>query len=106
MQNQLAQVKIGEKFSPPPYLTETKGVGTLVSLILSNALVLAGILLLISIILGGFAIIQGAGSGDPEKGAQGKKAATASFIGFLIIFSAYWIIKVVELITGVNIVSQ
>ncbi|MDO8503756.1 MAG: hypothetical protein Q7S60_03625 [bacterium] len=101
----LLAIDIGEKFSPPPYLKETKGVGTLVSLILSNALILAGILLLISIIIGGLALIQGAGSGDPEKGAQGKKAATASFIGFLIIFSAYWIIKLIELVTGISILS-
>lgn len=99
-------VNIVEPFNPPDYLKETTGVGTLVSLILSNALVLAGILLLISIILGGFAIIRGAGSGDPKAGAQGKQAATASFIGFLIIFSAYWIIRIVELITGLKIVSQ
>ncbi len=96
-------VNIVEQFKPPEYLKQTTGVGTLVSVILSNALILAGILLLISIIMGGLALIQGAGSGEPEKGAQGKKAATASFIGFLIIFSAYWIIKIVELITGLKI---
>lgn len=103
MQNQLAQVPIGDKFSPPEYLKDTKGVGTLVSLVLSNALVLAGILLLISILLGGFAIIRGAGSGDPKAGAQGKQAATASFIGFLIIFASYWIIRLVEFVTGAKI---
>ena len=40
---------------------------------------------------------------DPKKLSQGQKAITSAVIGFLIIFASYWIIKLVEVITGLNI---
>ncbi len=100
---QIAQVNIGDKFNPP--FTEVSQTGTLVSLLVSNLYVIAGVFLLIFIILGGLGMIMGAGQNDPQKVAQGKKAVTTAIVGFLIIFASYWIIQLVELLTGVNILK-
>ena len=101
--NKFIAVNIGTNFNSP--FGKTVGLGGLVSIILSNALIIAGVILLILLILGGFSIIMGAGQSDPQRIEQGKKAATAAVIGFIIIFVAYWIIQIAELVTGVKILN-
>jgi len=99
----LAQINIGETFNSP--WGRPQGFGDLVSIILSNALILAGLILLFLLIGGGLMMIIGAGQSDPQSSAKGKQAATAAFVGFIIIFAAYWIIRFVESITGLHILE-
>jgi len=79
--------------------------GALISIFLKNVYVIAGVLLLVLLIFGGISIISSAGGGDAKKTAQGQKAMTSALIGFLIIFASYWIIRIVEVITGLNIMG-
>jgi hypothetical protein len=98
-------VNIGDVFfgTGGHFLKETTGVGTLVSIILSNAIVIAGILLFFLFLFGGISMIIGAGQSSPEKAARGRQAVTAAVIGFIIIFGAYWIIQIIEKITHIDI---
>ncbi len=96
--NLLAQVPIGPSFGSQ--FGQTKGVNDLVSLILKGAFVLAGIVIIFYFILGGYMIISGGASGDPKAAAQGKQAISSAFIGLVIVFVAYWIVRAIELITG------
>lgn len=75
-------------------------IGKLVTLFLNVAFVLAGLLLLIFFIMGGIGMIAGAGSNEPQKVEAAKKAATSALIGFVIVFAAYWIVKLIGQITG------
>ena len=79
--------------------------GALISIVLKNVYMIAGVLLLFLLIFGGISIIMSAGGGDAKKAAQGKKAVTGAVIGFLVIFASYWIIQIIEFITGLNILS-
>jgi hypothetical protein len=45
-------------------------------------------------------VIKSAGS---EGKGKGKDAITNALVGFIIIFSAYWIIQAIEIITGIPI---
>ena len=96
-------VNIGSEFGSP--FGQNYGFGDLVSIILSNALVVAGIILLFLLIFGGISMIMGAGQDNPEQAAKGKQATTSAVIGFIIIFAAYWIIQIIETITGLNILK-
>jgi len=78
-------------------------LGTLVSVLLFNAYVLAGIIFFLLILFGGFGIIMGSSGGNPEQTAKGGKAVAAALGGFLIIFLSYWIIRIIEVITGIDI---
>ena len=80
-------------------------IATLVNLIVKNALTIAGIILLFLLIFGGFSFIIGSGQSDPKKAAQGKQAITSALIGFAIVFVAYFIIQIIEIITGLNILN-
>ncbi|MCK4588586.1 hypothetical protein KAT60_02095 [Candidatus Woesebacteria bacterium] len=99
----IAQIDIGKEFGSP--FGKDYGLADLVSIILSNALVVAGIILLFLLIFGGISMIMGAGQDNPEAAAKGKQAATSAVIGFIIIFAAYWIIQIIETVTGLNILE-
>ncbi|MEK7182620.1 MAG: hypothetical protein AAB694_00470 [Patescibacteria group bacterium] len=98
---EIAQVKIGEEVFKTPF----QDFGSLVSVILSNTYIIAGVVVLFLIVFGGLGIIMGAGSGDQQKTGQGRQAVTAGVIGFLIIFASYWIIQLIEAITGISILG-
>lgn len=93
-------VDIGTEFGPAKTFPT---VGKFISTLLPNIYILAGLLLFLLLIFGGFGIIIGAGGDDPKKTGQGKQAVTAALIGFLIIFLSYWIIQIIEVITGFKI---
>lgn len=80
-----------------------KEPATLVTLIVRNSLTIAGIILLVLIIAGGFMMIASAGSGDQKRAATAKTMITDAAIGFLVIFLSYFIIQIVEVITGIQI---
>jgi len=103
MNNLIADVAIGKKFGS--VFGQTKGFSDLVSVFLFNALAISGVILLIFFIVGGVMVIVGAGQGKSETAGRGKTAVTSALIGFLIIFCAYWIIEIVEIITDLNILN-
>jgi hypothetical protein len=98
--NYLSQgVDIGAKFGSP--LGTTKTIGDLVSTGLGIAFVVAGIILLVSFIIAGIGLISGAGDNNPEKLEKGKQALTSTVIGFVVVFTAYWIVKLIQQVTGI-----
>lgn len=78
-------------------------IGAFISAVLPNVYIFAGIILFILMLVGGLIVIAGASKGEPESLEKGKKAITAALIGFLIIFTSYWIIQIIETITGIAI---
>lgn len=81
-------------------------VAPLISSLLKYSLMIAGIILLGLIIFGGFSMIASAGSGDSKKAEQSKKTITSAVIGFLVVFCSYFIIQIIELLTGLNILNN
>ncbi|HEX6977128.1 MAG TPA: hypothetical protein VF185_02085 [Patescibacteria group bacterium] len=96
-------VNIGSQFGSPFGVTNT--LGDLVSLLLKASFTIAGLLILFFIAFAGFQMIAGAGSGNPESAKKGREAATAAVLGFVIIFVAYWIVRIIEIITGLRLIS-
>ena len=112
MSSLLAQtpVDIGEQWilkpsQPIGTATQFQTPGAFISILLKNIYVLSGVMLLVLLIFGGISIIMGGGKSDPRKAGQGKKVATAAVIGFFVIFAAYWIIQIIQKVTGVEILN-
>jgi len=104
----LAQVDIGRDFRINPNQgisdpSQFQTIGGLISAILPNLYVAAGLILLFFLIFGGVMIILGAGKGESQQAEKGKKIVTNTLIGFLVIFLSYWIIQIVEIVTGIPI---
>lgn len=82
-----------------------KTLGDLISLILKFSFVIAGVLILVMFLIAGFQIVMGAGQNNPDSAKKGKQAATTAAIGFVIVFVAYWIVRLIEIITKVNFIT-
>lgn len=93
-------VNIEDAFPPA---RNFKDIGSLVNVLVPNFMILAGILIFIGVLAGGFMMIRGAGSGDAHASENAKNAITALIIGMLLIFGAYWIVQIIEFVMGVTI---
>jgi hypothetical protein len=82
-------------------LMYTSGIGSLITLFLNIAFVLAGLVLLFFFILGGISLMGSAGKSDPQAAEQAKKTLTSAVIGFVVVFASYWIVKLVGQLIGV-----
>ena len=71
----------------------------LVNLIVRNVFVIGGIVIYILIFYAGFKFIQDTSKGKEEA----QKIITAALIGAITMFSAYWILQIVQVLTGVDV---
>jgi len=100
-------IDLGQEF----WLKEGQGIkgshfdsfGGLISLLLPSLYTLAGIILLFFLIFGGLTVILGAGKGSDEQIEKGKKILTSTLIGFLVVIFSYWIIEILQIVTGIPI---
>jgi hypothetical protein len=88
------------ELAPNPNLTT---FGMLVTAIVRNAFMLAGVLSLILLIFGGFQFIVAAG--DAKKAEQGRMAMTGAVTGLVLVLGSFLIIEIIEVLTGLNILS-
>jgi hypothetical protein len=102
---EIAQTSISNSFfgTPGHFLTTLPGLGQLVSILLSNAIMIAGVVLIFLIIIAGFYMLSG--SGDPQKIEQGRNIITAGVIGFIIVATAFLIVRFVERTFGISILG-
>ena len=99
MEQVFAQVDISQTFQPAQHF---KTVGDLISVVIPNVFVLAGIITFVLLVFGGFGMIVGAGSGDSKKLEEGRKAITGAVVGLIIVVASIWIIQIIETLTGMN----
>lgn len=78
-----------------------KTLGDIISALLPYIFTIAGIILFALLIMGGFELLTSGGNPEKTKKAQGR--ITSSLIGFLIIFLAYWLTQLLEVIFGISI---
>lgn len=71
--------------------------------VLPFVFVIAGLILFVMFIFGGFTIFTSAG--NPEKMKQGQGMIVNALIGFLVIFAAYWIVQILETTLGFKITA-
>ena len=74
--------------------------GTVISTLLPYIYVAAGLLLLVTLIMGGITLMTAAG--DQGKMKQGYGQITAGLIGFVIIFVSYFVAQIIQVALGVK----
>jgi len=80
---------------------EGGNVGIVITQLLPYVYVIAGLILLVMLIVGGLGLMTAAGNPDKMKAGYGK--ITNALIGFLIIFVSYFVVQLVETILGIKI---
>ena len=104
----LTLVQIGPTFGSPLGQDASAGgvsLGQLITNAVTASIVGAGVVLLFFIIFAGFHMIGGSGSGNPQEAAKARQAATYAIAGFVVVFIAFWVIQLLEAVTGVHFVT-
>lgn len=83
---------------------EYQTFGQLISNILPNIFIAAGLLVFFLILLGGAMIVFNAS--NPDKQQDGRTIITTAIIGLLVLFGAFWIIQIVQILTGIKILDS
>ena len=84
--------------------TEYTSLGTLINNIVPNIYIAAGLIIFVMVLVGGFSIMS-SGS-DSHKLEDGKKVISSAIIGLLVLFASYWIIQIIQVVTGVPILNS
>lgn len=71
----------------------------MINLLVKVIFIAAGSVLFFMIIGAGLAMIGGSG-GDKEKS---KTTMTSALVGFVVMFAAYWIMQIIQLLTGTTL---
>lgn len=85
------------------FLLNLENVGLLVSILLNNAIVIAGVIFLFLIVLAGYNMLSAAG--NPQKYQQAMQIITSAVIGFILVIASYLIVKLIEVMFSVRILS-
>ncbi len=70
----------------------------LINLIVKVVFVGAGTVLFVMIVMAGFSMI----GGDSKDKDKAKTTMTSAAIGFIVMFAAYWIMQIIQLLTGIK----
>jgi len=79
--------------------------GALVTIIVKNAFVIAGVIAFLLLVFGAFTIIMGAGAGDTKQLEKGKQAITGAVIGLIVVIGSFWIVQILETLTGISLLG-
>lgn len=80
--------------NPPGFKPEFTDLSSIVTQALPILFSIAGILLLLFLIWGGFSYLTS--MGDPKKAAAGRQKITYAILGFVIIFISYWLVQIID----------
>ena len=95
------QLRIGVSGLKPEFAQGASKVYPILSDVMKYLYVIAGLLLLFSLIAGGFQMMTGS---RDEKGLMAAKGRiTNALIGFLLLFVSYWIVQIMEYVLGIKI---
>ena len=82
-------LSVGDIYSDP---------ATLVDILVRNLFIVAGIFLLFILLYAGFKFIYQGTKGKDEA----KQIMETAIIGFIVMFSAYWIVQIIRILTGIE----
>ncbi len=81
-------------------------IGQVISALLPNAIIIAGVFFFLLIIYGGFQlIVYGGQNNSPQRVSQSRNMITYGLIGFLLVVSAYFILQIIQYVTGINFIN-
>jgi len=81
--------------------------GDLISILIPNAILVAGLIFLFMILFAGFKMVVGAGKDqNAQDAAKAKNALTWSVVGFLIVVLGYFILQLIGAMLGINFIQD
>lgn len=90
------------KMNDNPYAEQLSSPGGVVSRLIVFAFPLAGLLLFVMLVWGGFEML--AMSATQKSMDAGRQRVTAALVGFFLLFISFWIMRIIEVIFGVAVI--
>lgn len=87
--------------SPAGFNFENKKLGEVIFSFIPILMGLVGIILFLMLIAGGFTMLTSVG--NPEGVKKGQSLITNALLGFVIIFVAYWIMQILQIMFGLDL---
>jgi hypothetical protein len=91
---------IQEQGAPGFKFNSSGGIGEIVSAIIPYLFTAAGVLLLLYLVMGGLQMMTS--GGDPKAMQDAKGKITNALIGFLIVFTSYWVVQIIGSLVGLQ----
>lgn len=101
MSKTLAQINATTLPSYYPSMKYFNNIGSLVNLLVPLAVTVAALIFLFMIFKAAFTMLSS--QGDPEKIAEARNILTYGVIGLVIISLSFFIVKVIELVLGIDL---
>lgn len=89
---------------PTNKLQNLDNLGKIITELVPYIFGIAGILLLVYLVLGGFGIMNS--KGDPKAIEGAKQKITYALVGFIIIFVSFWLVQILGITTGVDQIEK
>ncbi len=94
-------------YNPNATTFRNGNIGGVISLLLPNAMVIAGVFFVFLILYGGYQYVINSGQMDSVQVAQkAQRSITQGAIGLLLVVAAYFILQIIGTITGINFISS
>lgn len=77
-----------------------ENIGKLINFLLPYIFGIAGLIMLLYLVWGGFMFMTS--HGDQKAVEAARQKITSAIIGFVIIFVAYWLVQLLQMIFGIN----
>ncbi|MFH1961226.1 MAG: hypothetical protein ABIJ38_03285 [Patescibacteria group bacterium] len=81
--------------------TQYGDIGSIVTTLIPNIYVVAGLVFFFLLVMGGINYMMA--GGDDKAINKAKNTLTAAVIGFAIVFGSAFVIKILEVVLGINI---
>ena len=94
----------GDTYKVESFFNTPADLGTLINRAFPFVFAFAGIGLLLMIISAGFTLMTSAG--DAKKMEAGKGRLTFAIVGFLVIFTAYWVVQLLGIAFGIENITN
>jgi hypothetical protein len=87
----------------PGFKFGSSNLGAIISGFIPYIFVIAGLMLLLYIIAAGYGMMTS--RGDPKALEGAKAKLTNALIGFVVIFTAFWIVQILGLVLGLSSIN-
>lgn len=87
-------------FDRQNYASRFRTPGGVISAATPYVFGIAGTILFVMIIFGALEVMNGAN--DPKSADNGRKRITTAIIGFVLLFAAFWVGQIIQVIFGIN----
>ncbi len=81
-----------------------RGIGDIVNVLITYLFPIAGLLLLLYLLYGGYRYLLS--GGNPKSLQEARSVITTALLGFVIVFVAFWLVQIIGIMLGLDVITS